>query len=154
MHSYILHVSGYRSILFFQKTGQILKYMTGGQQKVMCCNAKPNRNTTRYLRGNDGHSSLVALCTLHRHKFSEHTKCYNSLRNLCWVLHLPSQQYQLRVPVQKKEQEWAVHHQVCGCPFQPLGNYKQNIKFQCDSHVHTADNSAVRFFWKRDDSLQ
>lgn len=137
-----------------QKTGQILKCMTGGQQTVMCCNATQNWNTTRYLRGDDGRSSLLALRTLHCHKFGEHTTCYNSLRNLCWVLHLPSQQYQLCVPVQKKEQEWAVHHQICGCSFQPLGNYKQNIKSQCDSQVHTANNWAVRFFWRREQSSQ
>jgi len=96
--------------------------MTGGQQKVMRCNAKPNQNTKRYLGGDDGRSGLLALRMLRCHKFSENTKSYNSLRNLCWVLHLPSQQYQLCVPVQKKEQEWAVHDQICGCPLQSLGN--------------------------------
>ena len=116
----------------------------------MRCNAKPNWNTTRYMRGVDARSSLLTSRTLRCRKFSEHTKCYSISRNLCWILHLPSQQYQLCVPVQKKEQEWAVHHQICGCPFQPFGNYKQNVKFQCDSHVHTADNWAVGFFWKRE----
>ena len=149
-------MSVYRNI-FFLKTGQILKYTTGAQQKVKCCNTKETGYLTgiQYTQhGEDGPSGLLVLRTLHYHKFNEHTM-YNSLRNLCWVLHLPSQQYQLCVPVQKEEQEWAVHHQICGCcPFQPLGNYNKNIKFQCDHHVHAADNWSVRFCWKSEESSQ
>jgi hypothetical protein len=53
---------------------------------------------------------------------------YSNLRNLRWVLHLPGQQYQLRVPVQEKEQERAVHHKICGPSFRPLGNWKEKKK--------------------------